>query len=63
MSMKTVRKQCQMSESTFARFWIIQIDDCKYLKMLVDSIPRRLEEVIERQGASIKYLDPSEQKI
>jgi hypothetical protein len=30
--------------------------------MLMDSMPRRLEEVIERQGASIKYLNPYKQK-
>jgi hypothetical protein len=33
------------------------MDDCKYLKILVDSMPKRLKEVIERQGASTRYLD------
>ncbi len=37
------------------RLWIIKIDDCKYLKMLMYSMPRRLVEVIEREGASTKY--------
>ena len=37
------------------RLWIIKMDDCEYMKKLVDSLARRLEEVIERQGASTKY--------
>ena len=37
------------------RLWITKMDDCKYLWKIVDSMPRRLEEVIERQGASTKY--------
>jgi hypothetical protein len=32
------------------------------LKKLVDSMPRRLEEIIARQGASTKYWDPWKQK-
>jgi hypothetical protein len=31
------------------------MDDLDYLRKLVDSIPRRLGEVIARQGASTKY--------
>jgi hypothetical protein len=34
------------------------MDNSEYLKKLVDSTPRRLEEVIVRQGASTKYRDP-----
>jgi hypothetical protein len=37
------------------RLWIIKMDNSKYLKKLMDSIPRRLQEVIARQGASTKY--------
>jgi hypothetical protein len=40
------------------RLWIIQMDNSEYLKKLMDSMPRRLEEVIARQGASTKYSDP-----
>jgi hypothetical protein len=31
------------------------MDDLDYLRKLVDSMPRRLEEVIVRQGAFTKY--------
>jgi hypothetical protein len=31
------------------------MDNSKYLKKLKDSMPRRLQEVIARQGASTKY--------
>jgi hypothetical protein len=37
------------------RLWLIKMDDSDYLRKLVDSMPRRLEEVIARQGASTKY--------
>jgi hypothetical protein len=33
------------------------MDKSEYLK-LMDSMPRRLEEVFAKQGASTKYLDP-----
>ncbi len=35
--------------------WIIKMDDSEYLNKLVDSMPRRLEEIIAKQGASTKY--------
>jgi hypothetical protein len=31
------------------------MDDCEYLRHLVESMPRRLEEVIQREGAMTKY--------
>jgi hypothetical protein len=31
------------------------MDKSEYLKKLMDSMPRRLEEIIARQGASTKY--------
>jgi hypothetical protein len=31
------------------------MDDCEYLRNLVESMPRRLEEVIQREGAMTKY--------
>jgi hypothetical protein len=37
------------------RLWLIKMDDSDYLRKLVDSMPRRLKEVIVRQGASTKY--------
>jgi BRCT domain type II-containing protein len=40
------------------RLWIIKMDNTEYLKKLMDGMPRRLEEVFARQGASTKYWDP-----
>ena len=57
--LKTVREQCKISEDqrieVIKRLWIIKMDNSKYLKKLMESMPRRLQEVIARQGASTKY--------
>ncbi len=37
------------------RLWMIKMADSQYLKSLVESMPRRLAEVIERGGATTKY--------
>jgi hypothetical protein len=54
-----VREQCKISEEqrikAIKRLWIITMDNSKYLKKLMDSMPRRLQEVIARQGASTEY--------
>jgi hypothetical protein len=57
--LKTVREQWKISEDQrikeIKRLWIIKMDKSVYLKKLMDSMPRRLEEVIARKGASTKY--------
>ena len=57
--LKTIRAQCKMSEKEWIqdikRLWTIEMENSEFRKKLVDSMPRRLEEVIERQGASTKY--------
>ena len=35
--------------------WCQKMEDCEYLRNLVESMPRRLEEVIQREGAMTKY--------
>ncbi len=35
--------------------WTLRIDDIQYLKSLVESMPRRLQEVIDREGWTTKY--------
>jgi hypothetical protein len=59
MPLKTVREHCKISEDQrikeIKRLWIMKMDKSEYLKKLMDSMPRWLEEVIERQGASTKY--------
>ena len=37
------------------RLWVIKMADSQYLRNLVESMPRRLNEVIEREGATTKY--------
>ena len=39
------------------RLWYKKMKDVQYLKDLVEGMPRRLEEVIERQGGISKYWD------
>jgi hypothetical protein len=57
--LKTVREQCKISEDQrikeIKKLWITKMDNSKYLKKLMDSMPRRLQEVLARQGASTKY--------
>ncbi len=59
MPLKTIREQCDMSEKTL---WLILTHAClgkeDRNRKLMDSMPRRLEEVIARQSASTKYRDP-----
>jgi hypothetical protein len=59
--LKTVREQCKKSKDQrikeIKRLWIIKMDNSKYLKKLMDSMLRRLQEVIVRQGASTMYLN------
>jgi hypothetical protein len=35
--------------------WTLRMDDIQYLKSLVESMPRRLQEVIDREGWTTKY--------
>jgi hypothetical protein len=37
------------------RLWLLKTKDLDYLRILMESMPRRPEEVIQRQGASTKY--------
>lgn len=56
----------QLSESTSAtsletwkreilQLWVTRMDDSQYLRSLVDSMPRRMQEVIEKAGGMTKY--------
>jgi hypothetical protein len=37
------------------RLWVLKMDDSQYLSNLVDTMPRRLEDVIRREGNPTKY--------
>ena len=61
--LKTIRNQLKSTNCrTMAewileikRLWVLRMEDSDYLKKLVESMPRRLAEVIERGGACTKY--------
>ena len=42
-------------EEAIARLWNVKMADSDYLRSLVESMLRRLAEVIERDGISSKY--------
>ena len=37
------------------KLWVLRMDNCDYLKKLVESMPQRLQEVIERDGNVTHY--------
>ena len=37
------------------RLWTLKKDDCQYLRNLVESMPRRLQAVLENSGNATKY--------
>ncbi len=52
--LKAIRKQLNISESTLRRV-LARMSDSDYLKKLVESMPRRLAEEIEKDGATTGY--------
>ncbi len=59
LPLKKIRDQLNISESSLRRIlrrlWALRMDDSDYLKALEESMPKRLDEVIEREGATTKY--------
>ena len=63
--LSTIRKQLDMSRTTLFRVLVVakknpenrvtRMDDSTDLKNLIDSMPRRLQDVIRRYGGLIKY--------
>ena len=41
-------------EEAIARLWNVRMADSEYLRLLVESMPRRLAEVVERDGNCTK---------
>ena len=37
------------------KLWVMKMSDERYLQSLLESMPRRLQEVIEREGDTTKY--------
>jgi hypothetical protein len=64
--LKTVREQCKISEDQrikeIKRLWIIKMDYYKYLKKLMDSMPRKLEEVIAKRVPTLGTEIPENRK-
>ncbi len=48
-------KNMEEWKAEIRRLWTLRMDDSNYLKALVESMPRSLAEVIEREGATTKY--------
>ena len=42
-------------EEAIARLWNVRMADSEYLRSLVESMPRRLAEVVERDRNCTKY--------
>ena len=50
---------CQIGKQNLQKeiteLWTMKMDDIPYLKALVESMPRRIEDVIRRDGNTTKY--------
>ena len=58
VSVRTIQHACTNLEELkqeILKLWCLKMNDCKYLRQLVESMPRRLEEVIQREGGMTKY--------
>ena len=58
--MKTQLKDTQVNsmaelQATITRLWVLRMSDSDYMRSLVESMPRRLQEVIEKAGCITKY--------
>ena len=59
--LKAIREQLQIGERSLRRkqeiikLWVTRMEDCQYLRDLVTSLPRRLQEVIDRGGDITHY--------
>ena len=58
--MKTQLKDTQVNsmaelQATITRLWVLRMSDSDYMRSLVESMPRRLQEVIEKAGNATKY--------
>ena len=54
----TIRKQLKMSESTLRRIlqvWLQRTEETDFLQKLVESMPARIQEVIDRDGGMTRY--------
>jgi hypothetical protein len=58
VALATIRKQLKMSESTLRRIllgWLQRTAETDFLHNLVESMPARIQEVIDRDGGMTKY--------
>ena len=42
-------------ELEIKRLWTLKMDNCDYLRSLVESMPRRLQAVLDNDGNATKY--------
>ncbi len=58
VALATIREQLKMSESTLRRIllvWLQRTVETDFLHNLVESMPARIQEVIDRDGGMTKY--------
>ena len=60
--LKNIRSQLNVASTNMedwkreiVKLWVMKMSDDRYLQSLVESMPRRLQEVIEREGDTTKY--------
>ena len=58
--MKNQLKDCQATsvpllEEEIKRLWVLKMGDCQYLRNLAESMPRRIQAVLENGGNATKY--------
>ena len=52
---KTHPSNLEELKMEITRLWVIRLEDSDYLRGLVDSMPRRVQEVLAREGATTHY--------
>ena len=53
--LKKIMEQLQMSKLEVKKLWVQRMEDSSYLRSLVQSMPRRLQAVIQNNGNATKY--------
>ena len=54
LPLSKIREQLQL-QLEITRLWVTRMENSDYLRSLVESMPRRLQEVISKAGNTTKY--------
>ena len=55
LPLSKIREQLQIEQLEITRLWVTRMENSDYLRSLVESMPRRLQEVISKAGNTTKY--------